>query len=166
MALPKWTEIGLFIGGIYRKEHKLYRLCENTMQKSSNLFDCCFFTVVQVDIVRIKERQKVSRKTGNRIGYISGHRTVKKKNNCIIIFAAEFFCVGCPHMMGGDSARQSVRYWGDQSLCDTMVITGIVGDRRMCYLIVQLHMPPPRSKNAHQIFMSPFPLSRPIIRHT
>ena len=38
-------------------------------------------------------------------------------------------------MIGNGSIRPSARYWGDQSLCDAMTITGIVRDRRTCYRI-------------------------------
>lgn len=51
--------------------------------------------------------------------------------------------------------------WGDQSLCDAMAIIGIVGDRRMCYLIVQLHMPPTTIQKRTSNFHVPVPLISP-----
>ena len=80
-----------------------------------------------------------------------------RKNNCIIIFAAEFFCVGCPHMMGGDSARQSARHWVIQFLHGATSITGIVGDRRSRYLIRQRSTTPNTSDFTQLFLSSPFP---------
>ena len=158
MALPKWAEISLFIGAYIGKSINYPAFvkpkCKNRRISLIAGFYCG--TSGHCEGKRAAKSWSYNRQSDWLYKWVP-HR--QEKNNCIIIFAAEFFCVGCPHMMGGDSARQSARHWVIQFLHGAMAITGIVRDRRSRYLIRHgRRATTPNTSDFTQLFLSsPFP---------
>ena len=125
------TRIGLFIVGIYRKEHKLSRLCENKWKNRRIYLIAGFYcgTGGHCEDKRPAKSQSEDRQSD----WLCQWQIPSPQAEIAVAFRWRIAYLWFVY----DRQWQHMTTWGDQSLCDAMAITGIVGDRRSRYLIRQ-----------------------------